>query len=187
MTDISERTFPLDDELVPLIQSAGGEGGIVVLPEFVEEIDGTLVASFVDSTQELRVELAELGVDVRLALPEGGEPRPYEQHFVEWVLPLIFAVPGAVASTAQIVAWLRSRKAKSGAEIMRYREARLEQAEGRYLVRELVGPSDQVADAIERFGLGQSSGDPTKELSPGTGTNQPEFRGPCVLKIPPRA
>jgi hypothetical protein len=153
MTAVSEQSLALDDQLAALVESAARDGDVLILPEFVEEIDGVLVAAFADSTHELRVDLADRGLQVQLALPEGAEPRPYEQHFVEWVLPVILSAPGAVVGTAQIVGWLRDWHDRNRERVLRYREARFDEVEGRYVVRELVGPADQVADVLER-GIG---------------------------------
>lgn len=150
MTDVSEQNFALDDQLAALVESVARGGDVLILPEFFEEIDGALVAAFPDSTQELRVDLADRGLHVQLALPEGAEPRPYEQHFVEWVLPVILSVPEAIVAMAQIVGWLRDWHGRNPEKVLRYREARFDEVEGQYVVRELVGPADQVADVLER-------------------------------------
>jgi hypothetical protein len=153
VTGVSEQNFALDDELAALVESVARAGDVLIIPEFVEEIDGNTVAAFADSTQELRVDLADRGLQVQLALPEGAEPRPYEEHFVEWVLPVILSVPGAIVATAQIIGWLRDWHSRNRDRVLRYREARFDEDEGRYVVRELVGPADRVADVLER-GIG---------------------------------
>jgi hypothetical protein len=153
MTDVSEQSFALDDQLAGLVESGARDADVLILPEFLEEIDGALVAAFADSTQELRVDLADRGLQVQLALPEGAEPRPYEEHFVEWVLPVILSVPTAIVATVQIVGWLRDWHGRNPEKVLRYREARFDEVEGQYVVRELIGPANQVADVLER-GIG---------------------------------
>lgn len=82
------------------------------------------IASFAETTQELCVDLAENGVRVELAVPEGTTPRPYEQHAVILLLPIVLAVPSTIASLWQIAKWIDGWGKRHPEGEIRYREAR---------------------------------------------------------------
>lgn len=150
--ELAEQVRPLDSDLVPdkIEARLGRDLDIAILPEFVAQTPEGPVAGFRETTQALRVDLSEAGVRVELAVPEGAAAKPYEEHAADWVLPVILAAPGDVASLLQVVLWIRGWASSHRDERISYREAVYDPGTGRFEVRAISGRGDRVADIIER-------------------------------------
>jgi hypothetical protein len=151
MTDVTVTERLLEDELAPSEQlrtQLGTDLDLLILPEFVEETGEGVVASFAEAAQALRVDLADWGVRVKLATPDGATPRSYEQHSAEYVLPVVLGAPVALASLWQMVRWIGEWFQEHPEDEIRYREATYDTTTGSFVVREVSGRGDKVAEAV---------------------------------------
>src|SRR5437588_208028 len=86
---------------VELGRAAGGDT-LVILPEEVAEVDGTLTAFFSTETQALRVKAKHAGFEPLLLAPEGAAVAGHSEYAADWILPVIvtsaLAFPSALGA-----------------------------------------------------------------------------------------
>src|SRR4051794_9799060 len=101
---LTERLSAPPDHWPPAsaLRQAATEGTLVILPEDVRTVDGTMTAFFRTDAQTLRVRASTAGLEPILLAPNGAELAGYSEYAADWVLPVIVAA--ALTIPANVVA-----------------------------------------------------------------------------------
>jgi hypothetical protein len=147
--------FPYGDLAHEALRRARDEDfELILLPDEISE-GSEPVAAFRESAQALRVDLERAGMKVLLAKPSDASAAVFREHDAATVLVIVLAIPGAIASLIQVAEWIRrhSSAAPPSAEL-RYRQVEL-LPDGTFVMREIQGPPEAVADAIVQRARGE--------------------------------
>lgn len=137
---------------------------LVILPEEVAEVDGTLTAFFATEAQALRVKAKEAGLEPLLLAPPGAAVAGHSEYAADWILPAVvtaaLAFPsGLAANVAADLIHDRMAGAASPTSvpaIVCYQEARIE-ADGRMQLHRTEGPAEELEKFLRESGIGAVS------------------------------